>query len=75
MSENERAVPRVPSARAHSTDPNDGPSRPYGWSDMPVSASRRHIHWRARLWTMLDMDMVPSAHGMSLPSALSPGVD
>jgi len=75
MSENERAVPRVPSARADSTDPNDGSSRPYGWSDMPASASRRHVHWRARLWTMLDMAMVPYAHGMSLPAACLPGVD
>jgi hypothetical protein len=59
MSENQRAVPRVPSARTHSTDPNDGPSQPYGWSDMPTSASSRHDHWWARLDTMLDMAMGP----------------
>jgi hypothetical protein len=75
MSENERAVPRVPSARTHSTDPNDGPSQPYGWSDMPASASSRHVHWWARLYTMLDMAMVPSAHGKDFPAALLLGVD
>lgn len=72
MSVDERAVPRVPSARADPTDPNDGPSQPSRWSDMPATASRRHVNSRARRWTTLDTAPVPFAHGKVVPAALLP---
>lgn len=41
---------------------------------MPASAYYRHVDWRARLWTMLNMAVVSSTHGKCHPATHLLGV-